>query len=445
MDYKEAVEYLETPRFQGSRPGLESMAALLEELGDPQRGMEYVHIAGTNGKGSTASFIERILRESGYRTGLYTSPYIQRFTERIRVNGAEIAEEAVVRLTERLAEATSRLRRKEIVPTVFELFTAMALLYYKEQQCDVVVLEAGIGGRLDATNIISRTAVSVITTIDYDHMNVLGDSLEKIAWEKAGIVKDNGLVVMYPQREVVDRVIADVCRQKKAGLVTVDFTALNVSEMGLAGQKFHFKGYGNLEIRLLGTHQIKNAAVAVTAAEELIKRGWHISNQNIRAGLLGARWPGRLEIVHRDPVVVIDGAHNPQGVRVLTESLARLFPGRRITFIVGIMADKDYETMTETVLPLAEKFVTVMPHSSRALASGKLADILRKKGCSAISCTTVREAVDLAMELSREENGEEGVVCAFGSLYYIGDVRDYLMKDEDGGMDHDPYMGGSRQ
>lgn len=421
MRYNEALAFLDTPNFMNPDPGLENIQALLEELGNPQDALCYVHIAGTNGKGSTAAFTERILRESGYRTGMYTSPYIDHFSEKIRVDGEEISKEAIVRLASVLKEAAEAVQKKKgLIPTVFELVTALVFLYFKEQRCDIVVLEVGLGGRLDATNIIKWAEVSVITAIGLDHTDILGDTEEKIAREKAGIIKFDSNVVLYEQKKSIMDVIASVCREKNSVLTIARGSLVKFKEITEEGQVFSFGRYQDLKTGMLGVYQMRNAVTAVCVAETLRNLGWKISEQAIRNGLAKARWQGRLEVCGKGPMFLVDAAHNPQGVQVLAESLKVLFPERKFIFVVGVLGDKAYEKMIDTILPLAESFHVVTPNSTRALAGETLKDILVEKGSQASAYETIEEAVDAAKKEAMQI--ENGMVCAFGSLYYIGDV-----------------------
>ncbi len=427
MTYEEALDYLNAPVYSQIRPGLGPVTELMEILDNPQDGMKYVHITGTNGKGSTAAYIDSALRKAGYKTGLYTSPFIQRFTERIQVAGEEIPQDDLARITERVKDAVAIMNgRGHTSPTIFELITAVAFLYFREKNCDIVILEVGMGGRLDATNIIHDSEVSVITTIDYDHMQFLGNTLEEIAHEKAGIVKPGGSLVCYPQQPGPMEVIRRRCEEMKADLQVVDLDAIEVVSSDIDGQSYRLHGQ-EIEITKLGVYQIYNSAVAYTALKVLQRKGWKLTDQNILDGLRDAKWMGRLEIVHRDPLVLIDGAHNPNGVDGLVKSLKTIFPDRKLVFVAGVLADKDYLTMFREIEPLAKCFLTVTPNSHRALAGADLAAQLRADGFEAENFATVPEAVEAAMDRYPED-----VICAFGSLYYIGDVRTYMTEQREG-------------
>lgn len=421
MQYKEALEFLDIPNFMNPDPSLDNIQALLEELGNPQDDLKYVHIAGTNGKGSTAAFIERILRESGCRTGLYTSPYIDHFSEKIRVDGKEIQEADIVRLASVLKEATEAVQKKKgLYPTVFELVTALSFLYFKEQNCDIVVLEVGLGGRLDATNIIKNSEVSVITAVGLDHTDILGDTEEKIAVEKAGIIKEYGDVVLYEQKKNIMDAIASVCAEKNGCLTIARGSMAEFAHITEEGQVFSYEEYRDLRTGMLGLYQMRNAVTAICTAKVLNKKGWNISELAVRQGLEKARWQGRLEVHGKEPLFLVDAAHNPQGVEVMAESLKALFPDKKIIFVVGVLGDKEYNVMIDTILPLAEAFHVVTPNSTRALNGETLKEILEEKGCCAKAYQTVEDAVNAAKEDAKQM--ENAMVCAFGSLYYIGDV-----------------------
>lgn len=433
MKIEECMAYLDTPNFMNPNPGLENITALLEELGNPQQFLRFVHIAGTNGKGSTAAFVERILRESGYHTGLYTSPYLVRFSEKIQNNGQEITDEEILALTEKVYTAEMNVQKKKgVYPTVFERVTALAMEYFYEKHCDIVVLETGLGGRLDATNIVSNTEVTIITAIGLDHTDILGDTKEKIAAEKAGIIKKHCDVVLYEQEEEIMQVISAVCQQTCAHLHIARVSEGKMEKMTSTGQVFSFAQYPHLCTGMLGIYQMHNAITALCGVECLQNRGWNISEDAIRRGLERARWIGRLEIKKESPLFLVDAAHNPQGVSVLAESLNALFPNQKKRFVLGVLADKAYEEMLDFIAPQAESFYVVTPHSTRALKGEKLTEILQKRGLSAKNFTSVKEAVFEAIR-DAEENG--AVICAFGSLYYIGEVITYL--EEQGGNEYD--------
>lgn len=418
MTYQEAVDYLNEQKSQIIRPGLEAVSGLLALLGDPQDNMKYIHIAGTNGKGSTAAYMESILRAAGYKTGLFTSPYIESFSEKIRFNNQIMREDILIQLTEKVKAAADRLSRRDLYPTPFELQTAVAFLFFQMMECDIVVLETGLGGRLDATNVIKEAEVSVICSISYDHMDYLGNTLTEIAGEKAGIIKPHGRVVCYPQKEVAGEVIKRRCREMDSELFLLDEKDVILVSGDRYGQIFRVGEHEPFTIHMLGGHQVYNATLAVMAIDILNRRGYRISEKDIACGLAQTRWQGRMEIIREEPAVIMDGAHNADGARVLAKGLKELFPGKKITFITGILRDKEYEKMLDQVIPMAEAFYTVTPDNPRALSAEELAKVIEDKGVRAYACPTVKEAVGQCMKL-----GRDSIICAFGSLYYIGQIK----------------------
>lgn len=424
MNYQEALDYLLGTEYFTSMLDRGIVECLLEELGDPQKGMKYVHIAGTNGKGSTSAYLSSILTASGYKTGLYTSPYVQQFNERIQVDGVQIPNEELAEITEEIKEAAERVEARGFRrPTIFELITALGFIHFKRRKCDIVVLEVGLGGRLDATNVIDEAEVSVITNIGLDHMEILGDTLELIAGEKAGIIKPDGTVVLYSQSENVEKVIESVCREKRASLRIADSSMAKVNSITLNGIDFNFGKYENLKTSLLGLYQVRNAVTAVITAEALIEKGYKITEKSLREGLISAHWPGRLELLQREPVVIVDGAHNPQGASALVESMETLFPGQKINFVLGVLSDKDYRSSIQIVMPIAKRFYTVSPPSYRALKSEELASEIKKYGEVPVeSFADINSALQKAlMATPRDE-----VICIFGSLYQVGEVRKFF-------------------
>ena len=434
MNYEEALKYImSVPAFSpksianGTEPfDLVSIKELLERLGNPQDSLKYVHIAGTNGKGSTSAYTAQILEESGLTVGLYTSPFIERFTERIRVNGIEISGEDLARLTEKVAGIVEEMKRDGArLPSEYEIVSAIAFLYYKEKKCDIVVLEVGLGGRLDATNIIKFPELAIITTISLDHTEILGDSLDKIAFEKAGIIKEGCDILVYPQTDEAESSIEKVALKRNASLhrAVIPEKALSAD---LNGQKFALDINGREEIfetSLLGNYQINNAAIAIEAAYILKNKGWNITDEAIKIGIKNTEWPGRFELLRKEPAFIIDGSHNDEGASVLVKSLQQYFPDKKIIFITGVLEDKDYAHMMRRVIPLAKSFLTITPPSPRALSAKALAEFLLKENApSAEAFDSIEEAVANAVRSA----GKDDIICAFGSLYYIGIVRSLL-------------------
>ena len=419
MNVSEAITYIESVSWKGSRPGLERVRELLDRLGCPEKQLKYVHIAGTNGKGSTAAMTASILEKAGYKTGLYTSPHIYRFHERIRVGGVDISDEDLAATTEYVKPFAEAMADH---PTEFELVFCIALEYFKRRGCHIVVTEVGMGGEMDATNVIPAPEVAVITNIGLDHTDYLGNTLEEIARTKAGIFKENGSAVVYRGTEGVEAVFEEVCKEKHVSLKKADFAGLTLRSHGLEGQVFDCGARKNLHLPLLGDHQLHNAAVVLGIADTLIEKGWNITEQNIYDGMAAVSWPGRFDIVSRDPLFIIDGGHNPQCLEALVKNIQDYLPGKKIIALTGVLADKDYGDMYRPVMPLVEQFVCITPDNPRRLLAADLAVYLQEKGAKATACESTTAGVIRAMELA----GKDGVVLCFGSLYSIGAIHDAL-------------------
>lgn len=414
------VAYINEPRWRSSRLGLERIAELMERLGNPESNLRIIHVAGTNGKGSTCAFIASILKAAGYRTGLFSSPYIMEFSDRITVDGTNISPDDLLSVT---LEVREQAEAMEDHPTEFELMTAVAFVYFARSNVEFAVMETGLGGRLDSTNVVDYPELCVITPISFDHMDLLGSTIAQIAEEKAGIIKTRASVVSAEQDEEAWHVIRRQCTEHGCVLTMVDKAQLSGRPAD-----FTYKGYEHLRIGLLGSYQMENAALAIEAIERLRTHEVEINDDAVRAGLAATRWPGRFEIIGQNPTFIVDGGHNEQGAQALIDSLELNFPGRHPIFIIGVLADKDYAKMLEIVLPYGEKFICIAPPNPRALSSYKLARALRftcqdMMGCTAshntLEAKSIPDAVDKALELA----GPDGLVCAFGSLYSVGDIK----------------------
>ena len=419
MNAQEAIEYIHSFFWKGSIPGLSRTQELLRRLGNPEKKLKFVHIAGTNGKGSTAAMTASILRKAGYKTGLYTSPYIYRFNERIQVNGQQIPDEDVAKVTEYVKQFAETMEEK---PTEFELVTAIGFEYFARQNCDIVVLEVGMGGALDSTNVIDTPEVAVITNIGLDHTDYLGDTVEKIAETKSGIFKENGHAVVYRGTAGVEEVFERVCAERNVSLKKADFDSLVLRSHSLEGQVFDCGGRKELFLPLLGDHQLHNASVVLSIADTLKEIGWKITEENIRDGIRDVSWPGRFDIVGRNPLFIIDGGHNPQCIDALVVNIRDYLKDRKIIALTGVLADKDYGEMYRPMMPYIQEFVCITPPNPRKLEASELAQHLRRVGATATPCETIPQGVQLAIEKA----GEDGVVLCFGSLYTIGDIRNAL-------------------
>ena len=415
MDYKEALAYIHGVEFFGSKPGLTRIGELLEKLGNPQKGMRFIHIAGTNGKGSCAAMTASVLKAAGYRTGLYTSPYLYRFNERMQINGKEIPDDVLAEIVTRVKPIAEAMADH---PTEFELMTAIALLWYKQEACDVVVLEVGLGGRFDATNIIDAPEAAVIMNIGLDHTAVLGDTVEQIAFEKAGIIKPGTEAVLFQQSESVTNVVRRRCEELGVPLHIADFSQIKSEFDSLYGQSFSYRGEV-YALPLLGSHQLKNAAVVLELVAVLRGRGWKLEQGDVEHGLYAVHWPGRFELVSEEPLFVVDGGHNPQCAQTVRENLLHYFPDKRRILLLGILRDKDYAGLTEILDGAADEYICITPDSPRALPAAELADFLKRYNKAVAVCESIRDGVSLALDRSDDES----VVCAVGSLYSVGEIR----------------------
>ncbi|MBQ8238808.1 MAG: bifunctional folylpolyglutamate synthase/dihydrofolate synthase [Oscillospiraceae bacterium] len=419
MTIDQALNYIHGKFRKGAQPGLHRISELMQKLGDPQKQLKTVHIAGTNGKGSTAAMMAAILHRAGFKTGLFTSPFIYRFNERIQINGQQIPDADVVEMVEVVKAAADTMAEP---PTEFEVVCAMGFTYFLRQHCDIVVLECGMGGEKDATNVVPSPEAAVITNIGLDHTDALGDTLEQIAAAKAGIFKPGCSAVIYRGTPGVEDVFARDCARKGIELRKADFDSLRLHRAPLEGQVFDCGSYRALELPLLGHHQLHNAAVVLATVEALRQRGWQIREEHVREGMRHVSWPGRFDIVGHDPLFIIDGGHNPQCIDALVKNIRDYLAGRRIIALTGVLTDKDYAQMYAPVMPLVEGFVCITPPNPRKLEAAELARHLRAAGANAAGCATVEEGVRRALELA----GTDGVVLCFGSLYTIGAIREAL-------------------
>ncbi len=412
-----SLEYLASPRFQGFKPGFDRIKTLLAGLGNPERKLKYVHAAGTNGKGSFCAFLSSILTRAGYRCGMYTSPYVISFHEQVQVNGAWLTDAELARAVDALRPIADGM---EDPPSQFELETALALWHFAESGCDIAVLETGMGGEWDATNVIPAPEVAVLCSISLDHCGVLGSSVEEIAAVKAGILKPGCDCVLYPGEAGVEQVLAERCRKVGARLFHPDFSRLEVRERSLTETRFDYAPLRDLSLPLIGSYQPRNAALAITAVQVLRTRGWLIPDSALREGLRETRWPGRFEILRQEPLFILDGSHNPQGMAATVQSLKDHFGDRKFVLLVGVMADKDVPALADMLAQAASSFVTAEPPNPRAMDAGELAQLLHERsGLDAIACSSVEEAVEKTLALA----GKEGCAAALGSLYFSSQVR----------------------
>ena len=410
---EENEKYLEQLRLVGSRFGTDCEKELLSLLGNPQDKLRFIHVAGTNGTGSFCSMMSSVLQKQGYKVGLYTSPYIVVFNDRIRVNGLPIAEDDINDLFLRVRQKADTMKTP---PSSFDFITAAAFLWFYETKCDIVVLEVGLGGRYDSTNVIKNSLLSVITGIAFDHTEILGDTIEKIAWEKAGIIKENCPALYGGNDEKALNVIKNECEEKHSELTVKNPDLLKILSTTLDGTEFEFDGKEYF-IRLLGLYQPANAATVLAAIDVLRKHGFEISETAVKDGLSSAVWQARFEKIADEPVVLYDGGHNPQGVRAAVESVRAYFGDKKINLLVGILADKAHGEMAEELAKIADRVICIAPPSPRALPAEALAEEFCEAGANARAANSIKEGVKIALSYKKP-------VLVIGSLYSYNDVSE---------------------
>ena len=420
MTYEEALEYIHSVSWTGCRPGLDRITELCEKMGNPQDSLRFIHIAGTNGKGSTASMLTSILRKAGYRVGTFTSPFVEFFNERIMLDGENIPNGDLAEITEYVKQFADTMAD---APTEFETITAIGLEYYKRRKCDIVVFECGLGGRYDSTNVINTPVVSIITGIDLDHTALLGDTTAKIAWEKAGIIKKGVPVIFGEGDDAAEAVIRAEAEEKGAEFIRTDYSRVTNVSSDLGGTEFDFDDR-KYKLSLLGLYQTRNAANVLTAVDVLRENGFAVSEESVAEGLLDARWSARFEILSREPLVMYDGAHNPQGiasaVKNIEHYLSPLGEDGRIALLMGVMADKDHRKMTEMLAPYAKTVFAVTPSNSRSLDSAAVEQEFEECGVDGRAFPTIEEGAAGAVGFARER--KIPLLC-LGSLYMYADVK----------------------
>lgn len=419
MNYKEAMEFISgTMRF-GSVLGLASIQTLLMRLENPHKELSFIHIAGTNGKGSTASMTANILKEAGYKVGLYTSPYIIEFEERIQLCGEKIPKQRLAELTQRVKKEVEAMQKEGLAhPTEFEIITAIAMLYFKEEKADYVVLEVGLGGRLDATNVIENPLVCAICSISLDHTDILGDTLEKIAAEKAGIIKENSIVVIDGTNSSC---VLDVIQKKAAEKNTevIITEKAKITHADIEGTSFSYKDKER-KVSLLGEHQVQNASIVLEIIAALKKKGIEISDHAVDGGLKTCKWIARFQKVYDKPLFIMDGAHNAAGMRTFTDSVKRYLKDKKVYVVYGMLKDKDYKDCAAQLSQVAEKIYTVTVDSPRALSAEELMQTVKQHTDQVKAYKLPVEAFSDAIE----DAGEHGVICAVGSLYFMAHAKE---------------------
>ncbi len=428
MNAAQAIAYIHGAQYTGAKNGLENTRALLEKLQLPMTPAPCIHVAGTNGKGSVCAMLDSMLRACGLKVGLYTSPFLQVYNERIRLNGMPVSDTVLADAVTRVKQAADSLEDQGIRPTAFELGTATAFLIFHEAKVDIAVIEVGLGGRLDPTNVITPL-VSVITALGMDHMAYLGDTLEKIAGEKAGIIKPGVPVVLYPARPEAEAVVRAAAEEKGAPLYSLRHRQAVFHQADAFGSRADFVLPGRLMedvlIPLPGLHQVENALTALSALDVLT--GFHVTREAMCRGMAKVRWPARLEWIHTSPRVLLDGAHNPQGVEALQKFVELFLHKEKRVLLTGVLREKLSEAMIRDMAALAPAAVTITPDNHRAMPAGELAALLREEGCQAEEAEDLKAGLDQAIKLA----GPDGVIIAAGSLYMAGALRSLLgVKDE---------------
>lgn len=420
MLYEEARVYLEHVSKYGSVLGLESIRHLMEELGNPQNELQVIHIAGTNGKGSILAYVSTILQCAGWKVGRYISPTIMEYLERFQIDGVYMPKEVLLPIVEEVKWAAERMQMKGMpYPTVFEIETAIAFVYFARENCDYVVLETGLGGRLDATNIVKNTKVCVFASISMDHMAVLGNTLAEIAEEKAGILKAESVAVSYPQTEEVRKILQQKADEKNIPLWFANKKQVVVQKEELGSQIFSYKEFRDVEIQLTGRNQIENAITALEVICVLRNQNVSIPDEAIYQGMRRTVWPGRFQVLETSPLVIVDGAHNEDATRRLAENIQTYLQGRPIIGVMGVFKDKAYKTIIEIMQPYLEYVYTIdLPNKDRTLDRRELARALKAQGISAEDC----ESVEKALRKAKKSAKDGQAVLVFGSLSYLGEV-----------------------
>ncbi len=423
--YENSIKYIHSLLRFGISPGLERIKALLDMLGNPQNNLRFVHVAGTNGKGSVCNMSANILQDAGYKTGLFTSPYIVDFCERIQINGKMIERYELANLVARIKPMVESLAKKDLQPTEFEVITAIALKYFEMNKCDIVVLETGLGGRLDSTNIIATPLVSVITCISLDHTDILGNTIEKIAMEKSGIIKQDGTTVCYPYQspDALD-VVSKACTKKNNNLVLGCINEISIKKSSISGTKINWNGI-EINLPLVGDYQVFNASTAICAMTQLVKKGFDISRANIKNGLEKTAMPARFEVLSKEPVIILDGGHNTDGVDNFISTIEKLLPNQKKIFIMGTLTDKEYEFTIERVARVADEFIATTPLNPRALYACTACEVASPFCTRTAAISSPKDALNYAL-FQAKAYGYAVIIC--GSLYLASDIRKAIVK-----------------
>ena len=415
MTYQEAIETIHSIPWQSRTPGLHRITELMHLMGDPQDKLKYVHIAGSNGKGSCAATTASILKAAGYKVGLCISPYIHRFNERMQINGCPIDDDELAKITVKVKTCADKMTE---YPSEFEFVNAITFEYFARHNCDIVVIEVGLGGRFDATNVIKAPIAAVITAIGLEHTAILGDTVEKIAFEKAGIIKKGCKAVISRQQQSIIDVVEDICRQNDVELVIGDASIERISQSA-HGQRIKY-GEQLFDFPLLGRHQLQNLSTVITIIDVLRSSGFNISDEALKNGIASVKWPGRFELLNEKPLFFLDGGHNKQCAKTVADTLEELCGGKQILLLIGVLSDKDVKGIIEPVASLVKSAVTITPPSLRAMNGEALADLLKNEfDIPAVSCECVKDAVERILSMAQDDD----IICAYGSLYSVADIR----------------------
>lgn len=442
MEYAEALQFIEDAGRNAGEMSLDAISNLLDELGHPEEKLTFIHVGGTNGKGSVSAYLSFILATAGYKVGRYISPTIREYRECIQTLECKkgeyvscyISKHRMISWTERIKEACAVMERKgKKLPTPFEIETVIGFLEFIESRCDIVILEVGMGGRTDATNVIKQAAVTVFTSISMDHTQFLGTTLSAIAEEKAGIIKPHGTVVAYDyvfwskecgKQDEITSVLVDRAQALQADITFSDFTQITMEKHSFQGITFNYKQYENIYTPLLGENQVKNAVLAIEVVKKLQENGWHIEKEHVFTGIRNTKWQGRFEIIKNNPLYIVDGAHNKDAARSLKKSIDFYLKDKKLLYITGILADKDYNAILSILGKNAEKIITVTPDNERALPAEELAKCARQY----CDCVTVGGTIEYALMQAGREEEDYDAVLIFGSLYSLYQVYDFMEK-----------------
>lgn len=427
MEYTDAIQYIEKIEAFGSKPGLSRITNLLERLDNPQQNLKIIHVAGTNGKGSTCTMLASILKHQGYKVGVYTSPHLISYNERMKINGIDISDNDFANITQTLRSYCNQMAQGGLEhPTCFEFLTAAAFLYFYKNKVDYVILEVGLGGRFDATNVIESPLLSIITSIGMDHMDYLGDTITQIAMEKGGIIKKNSPMVLYLQSNEVYNVINDICKENNSKVyylgrrqIDVSYNEFDKTVFTIDTDYYH---YNDITLHMIGEYQLYNCSTVLLAVEALRDLKVAISHEAVLQGLAQCYWPGRMELVSTKPYMIVDGAHNIDGIQLLVQFIKNHLANKNITLLIGVLKDKEYKVMMDQILPFVNNVVITEPISHRALSVEQLYDIIAPYGLPTYKEKDIQKALNTAKALTKKD---EVIICA-GSLYLIGEIKRIL-------------------